>query len=384
MAEGLDVIYSLPDISFIDDLTLEDLQRQLITSYQEKYEEITGEALHLSRADPNRIILLAAAQYLYQGLVQVDKAAKMNFLKYSYGDYLKHLAAFKNITPLEPKKATVSVLWSLAQARAAATPIPAGSRVTADQAVYFQTTAYAEIPAGETSVAITMECTEAGTAGNGYSPGEISEMADPVPFIDTVANTEESAGGTDEETDEELAERAYLFPAGYSAAGPEAAYIFHAKNYDPTIEDVEATSPSPGVVKICFTMSGGRLPVAAEISGLKTYLEAKDRKPLTDTLQVAAPTAVSYSINATYYINRSDQTSAGVIQAAAEKAISDYKKWQSAKIGRDINPDELLGLLKAAGVKRVVISSPSFTQVMQGHVAVCSAASLTYGGLEDD
>ena len=113
MAEGLDVIYSLPDISFIDDLTLEDLQRQLITSYQEKYEEITGEALHLSRADPNRIILLAAAQYLYQGLVQVDKAAKMNFLKYSYGDYVKRLAAFKNITPLEPKKATVSVLGAL-------------------------------------------------------------------------------------------------------------------------------------------------------------------------------------------------------------------------------------------------------------------------------
>ena len=140
MADILDAIDNLPDISFIDDLTLQDMQNLMITAYQDKWEELTGETIHLKRADPNRIILLAAAQYIYQGLLNVDKAGKMNFLKYSYGDYLKNLAAFKNTPELEPQKATVSVKWSLAEARAVATAIPEGTRVTADWETFFETT----------------------------------------------------------------------------------------------------------------------------------------------------------------------------------------------------------------------------------------------------
>ena len=59
MADILDAIDNLPDISFIDDLTLQDMQNLMITAYQDKWEELTGETIHLKRADPNRIILLA-------------------------------------------------------------------------------------------------------------------------------------------------------------------------------------------------------------------------------------------------------------------------------------------------------------------------------------
>lgn len=384
MAEGLEKINNLPDISFIDGITLEDMQELLITAYQEKYQEITGTPVRLSRGDPNRIILLAAAQYLYQGLVQVDKAGKMNFLKYSYGDYLVQLAALKGIVPLEPEKATVSVRWSLSEARSAVTPIPAGTRITPDSTVYFETTEYNEIPAGETELVIMMACTETGEAGNGFAPGEIATLADPVAFIASVVNVTESSGGTDEESDEQLAERIFLAPQGYSTSGPVGAYIYHARNYSPSVEDVEVTSPSAGVVKVCFTMTGGALPSADDISGLKSYLEAGDRKPLTDSLQVQAPEAISYNITVTYYINRSEQASAGTIQDAAALAAADYQAWQAAKIGRDINPDELLWRLKAAGVKRAVITAPTFSTLSQGQIAACGTVTLTYGGLEDD
>ena len=138
MSSVMDAIYNLPDISFIDDISLEDLQNLLITSFTEKYREATGESIRLENGDPNRIILLAVAQYLYQGLAQIDKAGKMNFLKYSYGDYLVQLAALKGITPLSASKATVSVLWSLEEAREAPTEIPAGTRVTPDNTTYFE------------------------------------------------------------------------------------------------------------------------------------------------------------------------------------------------------------------------------------------------------
>lgn len=382
--DALAAIDNLPDITFIDGLTLQDMQNLLITAYQDKWEELTGETVHLRRGDPNRIILIAAAQYLYQGLLQIDKAGKMNFLKYAYGDYLRNLAAFKNVEEIEPQKATVSVRWLLADARSAATPIPAGTRVTADWETFFETTEYNEIPAGETEATIVMTCTAAGETGNGFAVGEIVEMVDPLPFIDSVTNVTESAGGTDRETDQSLAERAYLAPAGYSTAGPGEAYIYHAKSYDPEIGDILPTSPTPGVVDIRFIMADGSLPTAGEIAGLKDYLEAADRKPLTDSLQVGAPETIDYRIAVTYYINRSDQSGASAVQTAVAQALQDYKLWQCSKIGRDINPDELLSLIKKAGAKRAIITSPAYTELTQAQVANCTAESLVYGGIEDD
>ena len=65
-------------------------------------------------------------------------------------------------------------------------------------------------------------------------------------------------------------------------------------------------------------------------------------------------------------------------------AVADYILWQKSKIGRDINPDELIQRIKAAGAKRVVIASPGYTVINNESVAVCQSQTITYGGLEDD
>ena len=384
MSEILEAIDSLPDISFIDGITLQGLQNLLISAYLKKYEEVTGRRIRLAKADPNRIILLANAQVLYQGFEHIDRAGKMNFLKYSYGEFLRNLAVFKNVAELEPKPATVNVKWMLAEPRTVVTAIPEGTRVTADFETFFESTEYNEIPIGETEIVITMTCTEAGEKGNGFAPGEIIEQVDPLAFIDSIVNIDTSAGGTDEESDQSIAERTYLAPSAYSTAGPDDAYIYHAKNYDPSIGDVVPTSPTPGVVDIRFMMADGTIPSAATIAGLKSYLAQRGKRPLTDNLQVGAPEVVSYNITATYYINKSDRANAEAIQDGAEQAVEDYKDWQSAKIGRDINPDELRGYMKEAGVKRIVITAPEFTVLTTQQIAQCSTVTLTYGGLEDD
>ena len=207
MADMLAGIDSLPDISFIDDLTLTDVQALVLNAFYDHYKQITGKKIILARGDPYRIMMLACAQVIYQGLQQVDKAGKMNFLKYAYGDYLKNLAALKRVTENEPEKAAVRVRWKLERPRESATAIPAGSRITADYAVYFETQDYAEIPIGETEIVLTMLCTEAGEQGNGYMAGELSVLVDPVAFIESVANIETSKGGTDRESDQSIAER---------------------------------------------------------------------------------------------------------------------------------------------------------------------------------
>lgn len=384
MSEILEAIDNLPDVSFIDGISLQDLQNRLITAYLKKYEEVTGKKIRLAKADPNRIILLANAQLLYQGFEFIDRGGKMNLLKYSYGDFLRNLAAFKNVTELTPKAATVNVKWKLAEARTVVTPIPEGTRVTADFEIFFETTEYNEIPIGETEIVLQMTCTTTGTSGNGFAPGEIIEQVDPLAFIDSITNIDTSTGGTDEESDQSIAERTYLAPSAYSTAGPDDAYIYHAKNYDSAIGDVVPSSPTPGVVDIRFMMADGSIPDAATIAGLEEYLQPRGKRPLTDYLQVGAPEVVSYDITATYYINKSDRANAEAIQDGADQAVEDYKAWQNTKIGRDINPDELRSYMKSAGVKRIEITAPTFTVLTDQQIAQCGTVTVTYGGLEDD
>lgn len=84
-----------PDISFIDDLTLETLKEDMISDFCAKYEEETGKTVELGLADPSRLILYAAALQIYQGMQYLDRAGKQSFLKYAYSGFLDNLGALK-------------------------------------------------------------------------------------------------------------------------------------------------------------------------------------------------------------------------------------------------------------------------------------------------
>ncbi|MGN1125844.1 MAG: phage tail protein, partial [Ruminococcus sp.] len=102
-----DLFDNIPEISFIDNMTPENLSNQLIQSFTEKYEEVTGKPITLKTNDPTRLLLQALALPIYQSLQKIDNAGKMNLLKYAYGDYLDNLASFKNIKRQEAIPSTV-------------------------------------------------------------------------------------------------------------------------------------------------------------------------------------------------------------------------------------------------------------------------------------
>lgn len=384
MTEITSAIKNLPDISFIDNLKLDDLQGILINAFQEEYEKETGHKLALSKADPNRIILLSCAQILYQEMQQINKAGRMNFLKYAYDGYLDNLSALKKVTRNPARTASVPIKFILSMPRETVTGIPAGTRVTADYEVYFSVQEYAEIPAGETELTVIAVCTEAGTAGNGYAIGEINTLVDPIGFVNKVTNTETSAGGTEIEDDESMAERTYLAPSSYSTAGPDDAYVYWVKDVRPDIGDVKVTSPSAGIVDIRFVMDGGKLPDNKTILAVKEHVSQRGKRPLTDMVQVSSPDVVQFAIDFKYYINSSDSSIAASIQENVNTAVDDYIIWQSSKIGRDINPDELIVRIKGAGAKRVVINTPVFHAIGEIEKAELSYSNIIYGGLEDD
>ena len=360
MSDILNTIDNLPDISFIDGLTLEDLQSKILTDFVAKYQEVTGKKIQLSKSDPNRIIMLSCAQIIYQGLQNIDKAGKMNFLKYAYDDYLENMGALKKVTRNLAKFAQVPVKFTLSGKREAATSIPQGTRVTAAYEVYFATIEYAEIPAGETEITVMTECTEAGTIGNDFAAGELTTLVDPIGFVSKVSNTEKSTGGTEVESDQNMAERIYLAPSSFSTAGPDDAYEYWVKDSNLNIGDVKITSPVPGVVDIRFVMTDGTVPDDTTIAAVTAAVNQRGKRPLTDQVQVKKPEIEEYSIDVTYYINTSDSNAATAIQAQVESAVEKYKLWQASKVGRDINPDELIANINDAGAKRAVVRAPVF------------------------
>ena len=60
----------------------------MVSDFEKRYRELTGNTMTLAAADPYRLILYACAVAIYQGYQYTDKAGKMGLLKYSTGDFL--------------------------------------------------------------------------------------------------------------------------------------------------------------------------------------------------------------------------------------------------------------------------------------------------------
>ena len=385
MPDEMNAIKSLPDISFIDNKTIDQVRQEMVADYESFISEATGQTVSLERSSVHRMELYAAAAQIYQAMQYIDRQGKQSILKYSYSDFLDNLAIFKGVTRNPATPATTTLRFTLSAERDTATGIPQGTRVSTAGAIYFATDVYAEIPAGSTTVDVPATCTVAGTDGNGFAAGELATIVDPIPYVASVTNTTATEGGAEIESDDDLAERVFLAPGAYSTAGPEDGYLYHAKAYSAAIGDVVATSnQAAGTVDIVFIMADGSTPGPEMINGLKGYLNDKTIRPMTDLVNVSAPEEVQYTINMTYYINRSDSAKAVTIQAAVAQAVADYQTWQRA-IGRDINPSKLVALVMAAGAKRVTVTAPTYTAVDATKVSALQGdAVISYGGLEDD
>lgn len=378
------ILDNYPDISFIDGMTLEEMQETMLKDFRKKYEEITGETLTLAKADPSRLILYAAALQLYQGMQYIERAARQSFLKYSYGDFLENLGALKGIRRNPGEPARVTVRFTISEKREESVTIPAGTRVTPGGNVYFITQKEYAISTGDTYTDAEMVCAEAGESGNGFEPGTIRTLVDKIPYMGSVENIDTSSGGAEEESDENLAERIYLAPSSYSVAGPDDAYKYWVKTFNPSITDVHVWSPVPGEVDIRFIVGDGELPEETMIRGVEEFLREGDRRPLTDHVTVGVPEVHTFRVNLTYWVNESEKNKAAAIQRNVDEAVKGFAYWQRTQIGRDINPSYLNYLLIQAGAKRVEIAEPVFTEVGDTGIGVMEDATVVFGGIERD
>lgn len=375
---------NFPDISFIDNATVDEVLTGMLNDYQEKYKELTGKEASLSLADPYRLMMYACTMQIYQAMQYADYAGKMGFLAYARGDFLDNLAALRGVKRRENTAAATVLQFFIANPVESAVPIPAGCRVTNGNGVFFATDEYAEIKGGEVSTTVSATCTTAGAAGNGFAAGEFRVLVNTLPYITEVTNTVATYGGADREEDDSLKERIYACPNSYSTAGPVGAYEYHTKTASPEIGDVVVRSEAPGEVDVYFICDGGEIPGEALLQKVKNHLDDRSIRPLTDKVTVCAPAVKEYEINMTYYIPSSSKSMVDTIQAGVGTAVAIYNTWQTGKIGRDINPSYLIQKVMEAGAKRVTVESPMFTVLDESTVAKTGAVTVNFGGVEDD
>ena len=378
-------IDELPDVSFIGDITLDDVRAQMIADYRAKYEELTGTASELPADDKNRLLLGVCAMQIYQGFRFIEQTGKMNLLKYASGAFLDNLGALKNVKRNENAKSTVTIRFtkdnSVLQNEIV---IPAKTRVTTEDYEVFWETPDIEvtIPAGRLYIDVDCTCTEDGSFSNGFEYGEIAVLADTVAFIRSVGNVNTSSGGADYENDDAFRLRILNAPSGYSTAGAADSYCYFIKQLDPQIADVAVEPGENDGELTAYILTYSGVLTADQITAIQALVDNADFRPLTDKVTVAAATSITYGVDLLYYVSKKNESKLTSIRMAVEKAVDEFIAAQSVSLGKNVNPSVLIQKVMNAGACRVHLNSPSFAQVNSHQYAMETYRITQYMGLE--
>lgn len=354
------------------------------------WESLSGVAVR--PASPERLMIQWVASILIQERARQNRAINQNIPSRAERDSLDTLAELTYLPDRpESKAATCTMRFSISRPQGLAVPIPAGTRVTdAAGTLVWETTKDVCVPIGDTETEVQVRCQTAGVVGNGYAAGQINALVDVFDYYDHCANVTQSEGGADRATDDEYYELMRDSLDACSCAGAKGSYEYFARQVSTQIADVAANSPTPGVVKIYVLMEGGALAGEEMKGAVLAACNEAEKRPLTDFVCVEDAEVVSYDINFTYYLQTGRSQSAAEIAAAVNDAVERYQAWQCAKLGRDINPDELRKYLYTTGIKRVELVSPVFTPLRDGRdkaepqVARVGTVIVTNGGYEDE
>lgn len=371
--------WGLAPVNFLE-TDAETIRSQIITGF----EKASGDTL--AAGDPRRLFLLSIADVIIQQRTAINLAAQQNLLSYAQGGYLDALGQLLAVERMAESKAVTTIEFSLSQALGSVYTIPAGTQVT-NGVVTFETDEDLLIPIGQTKGEVSASCTVAGPVGNDYLAGQISTIVTPMTFVSGAQNTTITTGGADAESDSDFADRIRLAPNSFSVAGPEKAYVYHAKSVSPAIIDVKVDSPTPGEVDVYVLLTDGTLPTEDTLEQIEEHLSDENIRPLTDYVVVKAPTASNYEIELHYWINQEDSSKAAQIQADVEAAVEQYRLWQQTKIGRDITPGKLLQLVFAAGASRVddsKLKPAAWKKLEAMQVAQCTKVNVVYEGYKDE
>ena len=159
------------------------------------------------------------------------------------------------------------------------------------------------------------------------------------------------------ETDTRLRTRIQLAPEALSVAGPVGAYEFHAMSVDTTVKSVAVYSPDPGEVHVYpLVDTGDGTPSQSVLEKIQKKLAETDIRPLTDMVQVMAPTKVAYTVDVSLEIDEGPDEA--VVKAAAAAAIQKYADSRHI-VATHVHLSGIIAAAHVSGVVSVTVNSPT-------------------------
>lgn len=344
------------------------------------FEQLTGRTLHPGQPERVFIGVMAYRESLLR--MRIQHVGEQSLVAFAHGVSLDFLGEIVG-TPRLPATAAVATLrFTLSSVQTVPITVPAGTRVqTTDGRATFATDQALSIPAGATAATVGATATVAGSIGNAYAAGTVSQILDPVAFVAGAANTAATDGGAEIEDDERYRGRIPQAPQQFSVAGSVEAYRFHALSVSSAITAVAVSNPLMGVVRLHVLASTG-LPSPELLAQVAAAASADRVRPLSDTVEVVAPTEVPYQITATIRPLRGADPAA--VMAGARDAAEVYAARLRAGLGRDIVPSQIVAALGAVpGVYDVTLTSPAARVLTEGEWANCTLITLTQGAAAD-
>lgn len=318
---------------------------EIMRDMQQAYIEEGGDPLY--PGDEKEMLLRAALAVMTQALAGVDNALRMSTLRYAVRDYLDLYGEKRNCYRIEAAAARATVKITLTATGVPGT-IAAGTALTADGTVLYLTDEDVTTGGYAQEITLGVTCAQTGSVGNGLLAGTDMMSLVPIDGAQSIVCLVSAAGGQDTETDDVYRERIRTYGLTSVSTGPSQQYEAAAKQVSSVILDAKALNLGDGEVGV-YILPSTSTGLAALIQQVEDALNDTSVRPLTDTVTVAAATAVTYTLKVKYSLDSGAGSQSAIADAAAE-----YQKWQDQTIGRAFNPDRLMAMLYQAGATRVI------------------------------
>ncbi|HTJ93991.1 MAG TPA: baseplate J/gp47 family protein, partial [Pararobbsia sp.] len=182
------------------------------------------------------------------------------------------------------------------------------------------------------------------------------------------------------ESNIDLRARTQLAPQSYSVAGPESAYVSHARNAHGLVLDASATSPAPCEVLVTVLSREGDGTAFDELlEAVSRKLAADDVRPLTDRVTVKSAEIIRYAVRARLRFFAGPDRSVALAEARRRTAI--YTT-EMHRLGMEVTLDGLYAAMRVPGVQRVDLEAPkSSIPATKLQATYCTGIDLLNGGV---
>ena len=344
--------------------------KQILADAIADYEQRTSKTLQPAHIERSIIQSYAYREMLVrQG---INHAFLQTFPQFATGLALDLCGEPMGCYRLANQAADVTLRFSIAGSHSAIV-IPQGTLVAATDSLLFATQTEVRINPTEQYVDVSALCQTTGESGNGWQVGQIKTLKSERPTGVSVSNIDVSVNGIGTESDDAYRKRILLAPEAFTTCGSIAAYEYHTRSVSQVISDVAVSTPQGGTVKVTVLTKYG-LPSAILLEKIRQYISGEKRRPLCDSVVVAAPVRKSYRIVAnldllaTYAENE--------VKARAETALRTYLSSRTQKLGLDIVPLDIQTVLKVEGVYNLHLTSPALTELTQEQWAECESITI--------